>query len=420
MIRTINLANEIKTRLPGELVEFMQQAGNTAAAMEQQLYLVGGVVRDLLLKRTNLDLDLVADCDAISLAETLARLKNGKVIAHSRFNTAKIKWNKWSVDIATARCESYERPGALPRVQCKCDIKDDLIRRDFTINAMAVSLNPGQYGEVIDLYGGRMDLEHGLIRVLHEGSFKDDATRIWRAVRYEQRLGFQIEHQTLLWLKRDISYLDTISGDRIRHEIELCLEEEKPEKVFLRAQELGLLARICPAFKADEWAARKISKARGVMQPYCPPKELYLAFLVYHMSLKDLENLVTYLNFPQATAKSLLDTLKLKNELADLENPELPPSRIYHILHKYSQDAILANLLAVESRLIQEKIKLYLNQLRRVQTYLRGNDLKELGITSGPQIREMLEILHEARLDGKVSTREDEVRLVQQTDRVAH
>lgn len=156
------------------------------------------------------------------------------------------------------------------------------------------------------------------------------------------------------------------------------------------------------------------------MQPYCPPKELYLAFLVYHMSLKDLENLVTYLNFPQATAKSLLDTLKLKNELADLENPELPPSRIYHILHKYSQDAILANLLAVESRLIQEKIKLYLNQLRRVQTYLRGNDLKELGITSGPQIREMLEILHEARLDGKVSTREDEVRLVQQTDRVAH
>jgi tRNA nucleotidyltransferase (CCA-adding enzyme) len=420
MIRTINLANEIKTRLPGELVEFMQQAGNTAAAMEQQLYLVGGVVRDLLLKRTNLDLDLVADCDAISLAETLARLKNGKVIAHSRFNTAKIKWNKWSVDIATARCESYERPGALPRVQCKCDIKDDLIRRDFTINAMAVSLNPGQYGEVIDLYGGRMDLEHGLIRVLHEGSFKDDATRIWRAVRYEQRLGFKIEHQTLLWLKRDISYLDTISGDRIRHEIELCLEEEKPEKVFLRAQELGLLARICPAFKADEWAARKISKARGVMQPYCPPKELYLAFLVYHMSLKDLENLVTYLNFPQATAKSLLDTLKLKNELADLENPELPPSRIYHILHKYSQDAILANLLAVESRLIQEKIKLYLNQLRRVQTYLRGNDLKELGITSGPQIREMLEILHEARLDGKVSTREDEVRLVQQTDRVAH
>ena len=389
----------------------MKLAGEAATRMEQKLFLVGGVVRDLLLDRTNLDLDLVTEGDAMRLADELAKIKNGKVIAHSRFNTAKIKWDKWSVDIASARAESYDKPGSLPTVECHCDIQQDLIRRDFTINSMAVYLEPLRFGELIDLFDGRDDLKRGYIRVLHDDSFKDDATRIWRAVRYEQRLSFVIEHYTLGLLKRDISYLDTISGDRIRNELELVLKEEKPEKALLRADELGVLARMCPQMKADDWVAKKITKARGIMEPYCPPEELYLAFLVYRLTPEGLDDFIRYLKFPGTTVRVLQDTLSLKSELRGLTRSSLTPSRIYHLLHRFNQTAILANLMAAESPLVRQRIELYLNKLRHIQPLLTGEDLIQMGYAAGPRIKETLEALREARLDGKVSTREEETEI---------
>ena len=194
----INLADRINQQLPAELVKFLQLAGSTAARQEQQLFLVGGVVRDLLLERPNLDLDLVVEGDAIKLAEELARLLNGDVIARSRFNTAKIRWQRWTIDIASTRSESYTHPGALPSIQTINDIHSDLIRRDFSINAMAVHVCPQHYGELIDRFNGLTDLKKGFIRCLHDQSFKDDATRIWRAVRYEQRLGLRSKNTPLI------------------------------------------------------------------------------------------------------------------------------------------------------------------------------------------------------------------------------
>ena len=412
MIKNTNLAEQIKERLPVELADFLQLAGRRAFRLEEKVYLVGGVVRDLLLGRTNLDLDLVAEHDAIKLAEELAKAKNGKVIAHSRFNTAKIRWGKWSVDIATARSESYSKPGALPTVQSGSTIENDLSRRDFTINAMAVCLSSPHYGELIDLFRGREDLERAKIRVLQDYSFRDDATRIWRAARYEQRLDFRIESHTLNLLKRDIAYLDTISGDRIRHELELCLEEELPEKALLRADELGMIARICPVLEVDDWLARKFARARGMMQPYSLPQELYMAFLVYRLPLSDLEDLIGYLKFSNAVAQTLRDTLNLKNELSSLAKPGIPPSRIYHCLGQYTQNAILANLVISEHSVIRQRIELYLNKLRYVRVALTGDDLLREGIAQGPQIKEVIEILREARLDGRVVNREEELRLV--------
>ncbi|HEX7474333.1 MAG TPA: hypothetical protein VF318_00050 [Dehalococcoidales bacterium] len=406
------MGDRITRQLPGELVDIMQFAGSVAADQSQRLFLVGGVVRDLLLERNNLDLDLVAECDAIQLAEALAKLKGGKVIAHSRFNTAKMQWGKWKIDFATARAESYEKPGALPRVQCKCDIKDDLRRRDFTINSMAVYLDPLHFGELIDLHGGVEDLEKGIIRILHDDSFRDDATRIWRAARYEQRLDFHIERHTLLILKRDIDYLDTISNDRIRHELELCLEEDKPERILMRADKLGILTKISPAMEADEWVAKKFAKARGTLQPYCPPVELYMAFLVYRLAFKDLEDLVARFKFPKTLAQALQDTLNLKTELSCLTGPKPLASVIYRCLHRFSQNAILANMIASDVPIVNQQIELYLNKLRYVRTALSGEDLINMKIARGPRIREILENLRLARLDGKVSSKEEEIALV--------
>ena len=412
MTRITNLSGKIEKQLPAELVEFLQTAGLVAASQGQSLYLVGGVVRDLLLERSNLDLDLVVEGDAINLARQLARTTQGKTVTHPRFNTAKLQWDKWSVDLASARSETYVKPGALPRVKLS-SIENDLSRRDFTINTMAVHLNPAHYGELIDLHGGRDDLKHKLIRILHEKSFIDDATRIWRSLRYEQRLDFRLEPATLKLLERDIPMLDTISGDRIRHELELILKETYPEKVLRRAEEVNVLKKLHPALKGNGWLAEKFEQARQLSSPNLPPAGLYLALLGYQLSNEEAGDLILYLKLPKSLAQTLRDTISLKSELRPLADSALSPSRIYRLLRSYSQSAITANSLATDSSIVQQYIDLFLHKLRYVKPALTGDDLKRMGIAQGPQIKEILNRLHEARLDGKVTSKRGEEGLVE-------
>ncbi len=412
MPEIVSLASKIGRQLPSELVNFVRVAGELAANQGQSLYLVGGVVRDLLLRRPNFDLDLVLEGDAINLAEQLLQVRQGRIITHRRFGTAELQWDKWSVDLATARSETYVEPGALPSVS-PGSIEDDLFRRDFTINAMAVMLNPNRYGLLIDLYGGRDDLEHKLIRVLHENSFADDATRIWRGLRYEQRLNFQLGENSLKLLKRNVSMLDTISGDRIRHELELVLEEEFPEKVLLRAKKLKVLPKLHPALKGDDWLAEKFEQARELISPNSPSVGLYLALLAYRLNAKESEHLISQLRLSKALAQILKDTHNLKAELDWLAQPGPRPSSIYRFLHDYSLSAITANLLACNSLVIYQHIQFFLDKLRYIRPSLTGNDLKRMGITPGPRIKEVLDLLHDARLDERITTKEGEIDLVE-------
>jgi tRNA nucleotidyltransferase (CCA-adding enzyme) len=408
MADVTNLADRIKTQLPAELVEFLVEAGKTAQGRQARLYLVGGVVRDLLLGRSNLDLDLVVEGDAINLAQALARWKRGKVTPHPRFGTARLQWANRSVDLATARAETYASPGTLPTVRLGASISDDLSRRDFTINAMAAELNPARFGGLLDPHQGRDDLERRCLRVLHEKSFIDDATRIWRALRYEQRLEFAIEPSTLKLLKRDISRLDTISGDRIRHELELILKEEQPERALQRADELGVLVRLHPQLKGDDWLGVNFLRARELSLPGLPPLPLYLSLLAYRLTGSEIEQLISYLRLPKLSARALLDTVAIKGIMRELSVPGLAPSRVYARLHGYTTIALTANALATEATAAAEHIQLYLDALRYVNPTLTGEDLKKLGVPEGPKIKEILELLREARLDGKVSTRKEE------------
>jgi len=412
-----NLAERMEKQLPLELVGFMRRAGEVAARQGQSLYLVGGVVRDLLLGRSNLDLDLVIEGDAINLAQQLAGITQGKIITHPRFNTAKLQWNNWSVDLATARSETYSRPGALPSVK-PGSLASDLFRRDFTINTMALKLVPNSYGDLIDSYGGQEDLKNRLIRVLHEKSFTDDATRIWRGLRYEQRLGFQLEAGTLKLLKRDIPMLDTISGDRIRHELELILKEELPEKALHRADGLGVLARLQPALKGDDWLAERFGLARQLSSPKPPPVELYMALLAYRLNNQQTEDLIAYLRPPRLLTQTLRDSQSLKAELDSLADPNLAPSRIYQFLNNHSPTAITVNSLATDSPVVRQHLQTFLTKLRCVRPALTGNDLKKLGIAPGPRMKEILQRLFEAKLDGKVTSKKDEEGLVERVGRV--
>ncbi len=416
MVETINLSSEINHQLPTELVNFMQAAGEVARREGQLLYLVGGAVRDLLLGRANFDIDLVVEGDAINLASQLTSVTPGKLVTHPRFGTAKLQWDKWSADLVSARAETYAKPGALPTVK-PGSIKDDLFRRDFTINTMAVELNPGRYGELLDLYGGRDDLERKLVRVLHEKSFIDDATRIWRGLRYEQRLGFQFETTTLQLLQRDMSWLDTISGDRIRHELELILKEEFPEKVLRRADELGVLIWLHPSLESNDWLAEKFAQARQLSPPDLPSVDFYLALMAYMLTAEENEQLVSYLKLPKAVAGMLHDTAEIKAEFGLLGNPELTPSSIYSLLQGYSAKAIVAISIASDSPLVRQRIDLFLSKLRYVKPALTGDDLQKMGIVPGPRIKEILNQLRNAKLDGEVSSKREEERLVEEWDK---
>ena len=297
MSEAINLADKIQKSLPAEPVALIKKAIIIAASRNLQLYLVGGFVRDLLLWQTNFDLDLMVEGDAIGLAKEFAEKVGGKLTVHTMFNTAKVTLDKWTIDFAMARTEIYAKPGALPTVK-PGTIKTDLYRRDFTINAIAVFLTPENNGELIDLYGGMNDLDGKKIRVLHENSFIDDATRLWRAIRYEQRLGFKIESNTLKLLKRDVPMLKTVGGYRLRHELELVLKEKEPEKALLRADKLGVLKELHPSLKADDWLASKFKQAR---QSQTSSQELYLSLLTARLTDSDFGEFVSYLRLPKQT-----------------------------------------------------------------------------------------------------------------------
>jgi tRNA nucleotidyltransferase (CCA-adding enzyme) len=293
MSEVINLANKIEQSLPEELAVLIRKSATIAGGKNLQLYLVGGVVRDLMLRQSNFDLDLVVEGDAIALAKEFTEKVGGKLTVHTMFNTAKLSLGKWSIDIAMARTETYAKPGALPSVK-PGTIKTDLFRRDFTINAMAVCLSTENYGELIDLYGGLNDLNNKLLRILHEKSFIDDATRIWRAIRYEQRLGFQIEPETLKLLKRDVPILKTVGGYRLRRELELVLAEKEPEQILLRADKLGVLKELHPPLKADDWLVEKFKEVRKSDNTN---SNTYLGLLTCRLSEDEKTQITKYLRF---------------------------------------------------------------------------------------------------------------------------
>jgi tRNA nucleotidyltransferase (CCA-adding enzyme) len=411
----MNLARQIEQYLPQPLLKLVQDISRQAARQGQRVYLVGGVVRDLLLKDPSLrsgprfDIDLVVEGDAVKLAQQVAETSQTKLLAHHRFGTAKLRHENFTLDLATARKETYAKPGALPAVT-PGTLKDDLIRRDFSINAMAISLSANDYGELIDPHQGKNDLEHRLIRILHPGSFSDDATRILRGTRYEQRLGFEFETQTARLLKRNIPMLDTISGDRIRHELELIFKEKQPELVIKRLGELGVLPRISPSLKGDGWIAEKFDKARRLKKPTQLPS-LYFCLLVYSFSEKGIEQFLTRLNISVKLSRAMRDTLRLKTSLPLLNKPSLKPSEIYYLLQEYEPLAIQTNALATESSTIHRYLQLFLTKLRYVRTALDGEELKKLGISAGPEMGKILQVLHKARLDGEVRTEADERKL---------
>jgi tRNA nucleotidyltransferase (CCA-adding enzyme) len=412
-MKTNDLASQMQKQWPPQLLALLERAEELSRSLGQSLYLVGGAVRDLLLGRPNLDLDLVVEGDALELARRLGQTFEGKFLPHPRFGTAKFSQREWSLDLVTARSETYPHPGALPLVR-PGSIQDDLSRRDFSINAMAMRLAPTISERLVDPFGGERDLARGLIRILHAESFIDDATRILRALRYEQRLDFKLERNTQRLLRRDVGMLDGISGDRIRHEIELVLREERPERVFRRAAELGVLQQLSPSLRGDGWLENKFQRVRQLNLRPPSRTTIYLCLLLYPLTQEESERFILRLNMPKGLSLTLRDSQRLKSNLEPLATPGISPTRIYRMLQEYRPDAIQANALAADSGLVSERLGLFLGRLRYVKSPLDGQALIEMGVAPGARLGQMLDALLEARLEGRIKTRAEAKKLVGQ------
>jgi len=396
-------------RLPPSLRELTATAGRLADKAGINVYLVGGMVRDLMLGRPSADIDIMAEGDAVALARQMAEKLGARLTVHRDFGTASLKIDGFSVDLATCRSESYRRPGALPTVR-PGSIRDDLQRRDFTINAMAVCINSLNQGALTDLFGGRQDLAGGLVRVLHDKSFQDDATRMMRAVRYEQRLGFRLEAITLKLLRSSLEMLDTISGDRLKNELALWLGEVRPEKILRRAGRLGILAKLHPALAWNITMSTAFRRAASVDDTAM--SRLYFCLLVHNLDEEQLYELLGRLNLIGSRLDLLShQSLEIKGKCRELDKRGLKSSAIYFALRDYDTTAVQANRCYAKSPALRYNLGLYLDSLRHEKTSLGGNELLKLGVKEGPKLGIVLKKLLAARLDGAILSRSDEVKL---------
>ncbi|HID56203.1 TPA: CCA tRNA nucleotidyltransferase, partial [Candidatus Poribacteria bacterium] len=256
-------------RLPENVRRLLRRIGRIGEDAGVRTYAVGGFVRDLILGVPNLDLDVTVEGDGRRFAEVLARKMGGDVISYDRFGTATLSLGEGPIermDVVTARRERYPHPGALPEVE-PATIREDLFRRDFTINAMAMALNPNRFGQIVDFYGGLRDLRGKIIRVMHDMSFIDDPTRLFRCVRFEARYDFTVEPHTSSLFRRaiDEGMPLRVSRQRIWHEMKLILAEDLPEKPIRRMSEVGLLRFISPDLEVSDETIRLFGGIRGAL-----------------------------------------------------------------------------------------------------------------------------------------------------------
>jgi tRNA nucleotidyltransferase (CCA-adding enzyme) len=372
------------------------------------VYLVGGSVRDILLCEPNFDVDVVVEGDAIALAKELAEKLGGRLRAHSQFGTAVVLYgDEDRVDVVTARSESYHAPAVLPTVE-PGSIDEDLHRRDFTINAMAVSLKGENLGQLVDPFGGRADLEAGRIRILHDRSFVDDPTRILRAIRYEDRYGFRMDDETVRLARECINtgHVGDLSGARLRDELIALLEEGDVSHAIPRLAELGAEKEVHPHVVADEEAVRLFDLLRDLNERYglrIPAWRLGLEALARKLPQTEIAEWLAGLEIRRADGDQI--------EAAIVEGPQIADdlggtdADVVAAAERHDPDAPLYALALTDSPRLHE----YFDRLRRIRLEITGADLAELGLGESPRVGEILAEVRRRKLNGELDGRESEL-----------
>lgn len=398
------LAEKMQEQLPEDVCRILKDIGETASALRMPVYLIGGIVRDILLGRPNEDVDITTEGDGIILARAVQEKHGGEVLEHEAFRTA--TWTHpsgLSIDMTSSRLEYYEQPAALPEVE-KSVLEDDLQRRDFTINAMAIKLNAEHFGELIDPFGGQQDLQRQAIKILHNISFIEDPTRIFRAVRFEERFGFAMDEQTRDLALQSIEKVKDLTAQRLIGEMELLFNEGSPQAVIRRLFEL----RVFQQFGLDE--NKPAIEAAETLEAYAQDEDVEISTFAYFL-LPFLSNKKLYAAEKFALTKKrrkLLEEADAMTSTAEWQH--MKHAGYLHLkLHSFSDEAVLA-VLAASPSANSKAVLHYIECRRNLEKLLTGADLVKTGLKPGPHFSDLLLRLEASQLSGDVSTREEALR----------
>ncbi|MBV6468697.1 MAG: CCA-adding enzyme [Nitrospirae bacterium] len=419
-VRRRDVAGLLRERIPHHVLHLLQEAGELADRLGCTAYAVGGFVRDLLLGIDNLDIDLVVEGDGIAFARALATERNGRVRVHERFGTAVVVFpDRFKLDIATARTEYYEYPTALPTVE-QSSIKKDLYRRDFTINTLAMRLNPKAFGQLIDFYGGQRDLKERIIRVLHSLSFVEDPTRVFRAIRFELRFGFHLSKETLALIKGAVKMelFHRLSGQRLLDELRLLFSERTPRHAVRRLADLELLRFVHPKLEWSGRLDRRLADIESALDWHrfsCLDRPID-RWLVYAMALVEMlpdqavREVLERFPFTEGERAALTSARFSTQQISRQLNRRAPlrPSGTVRLLEGLSDETLLFLMGKNKAEWARRRIASYLTAYRLVKPTLGGKELKVLGLKPGPEYRTILARLTDAKLDGEVSNEEEE------------
>jgi len=407
--------------LPQKVLNVLKSAGKMADDEGYSAYVVGGFVRDLILGVENFDIDIVIEGDAVAFAQKFASQINAKITVHEKFHTAYVYIDEdLQIDFVTARKEFYEFPGALPVIEIGT-IKDDLFRRDFTINCIAMKLNGDEFGKVVDFYGGRRDLYDGVIRILYNLSFIEDPTRIIRAVRFEQRYGFLMDEKTeefaLKTVKSDV--LDKLSIERINTEFFYILKEKNTVKMLQRLKELGLLQKVYPEMDLSDQLINLMENSDTQWEDF------YIGLI----NKKNIDKILIYLlvlysNMSVDKAHASVERMRLKREfkdeilrfiaVRDLNLPVLVAEGnlsnydVYSMFTGLSLESLYVISIMFDDR-VRDVVLAYINNLSQIKTEITGKDIVKLGIEPGPEIKRILQAVLKEKINGKIITYDDEI-----------
>jgi tRNA nucleotidyltransferase (CCA-adding enzyme) len=422
--RTRNIQKFMKERLSRRIVAILKSIGEKALEIGYDAYVVGGFVRDLFLYRNNEDIDIVIEGDGIEFAKKYVQTIDARIHAYEKFGTAVIIFpDGFKIDVASARMEYYKFPAALPTVEMS-SIKLDLFRRDFTVNTLAIQLNPDRFGVLIDFFAAQKDIKEKTIRVLHNLSFVEDPTRVFRAIRFEQRFGFSIGKLTSGLIENAVKmdFFRRLSGRRVFTELRQILGEETPTAAITRLDEYNLLKVIHPSITLTNDLISLFNSVKKVLswhdllfleEPYMKWAVYFLA-LTRHCDKKTTEEICIQAELaPRFVTLFCKDRFEADRCLFWLErNLPAKNSLIYHQLSVFKIELILYMMAASRRKIVKQSISNYFTRLRHIATSVTGKDLKKMGLEPGPLYRKVLQAVLDAKLNGRLKTRSDELAFV--------
>ncbi len=422
-IFTEHIKPMMERRFPKHVSSLLKKAGKVADEMGVDVYLVGGMVRDLILNEENIDIDLVVEGNGIAYAEKLGKVFKGKVRSHDKFQTAVVLLqNDLKIDIASSRMEYYDYPGALPTVE-RGMIRQDLYRRDFTINTLAIKVNKSDYGTLVDYFGGRKDLKENKIRVIHGLSFIEDPTRAYRAIRFANRLGFEIANETKNLIRTAIKkgIFERLTGRRILKELILIFDDEHPVKTVKMLESFGLLEFIAPPIKLTKTKLSLLYRIEEVLSWY---RLLYRSdkpenYIVYLMGLADSLEEKARLEMVKRLGLRSKDQIilteypkKIHKVVSTIQkNDKIKNSDIYYHVRDLSLETVLFLIAKVKKIELKKAFTSFLLDLREIKLEINGKDLKALGLAPSPEFSRIFNTILRAKIDGRIKDKHDELKM---------